>query len=485
MAVKMSFNSWDFLLFFPTVFFLYYALPHRLRWQLLLAASCIFYMAFIPYYIAILFATIIVDYLAGILIYRSQGIAKEFYLYCSVIVTCLILFFFKYFDFVTLNINWLSKTFGMGYEANLLGIILPIGLSFHTFQSLSYVVEVYRGHQQPERHFGIYSLYVLFFPQMVAGPIERPQNMLHQFHKKINFDYEKVKSGAMLLAFGLFKKIVIADRLAEYVDLVFKSPGNYDTASIALALVFFYFQIYCDFSGYTDIARGSARMLGFELMKNFNIPFIADSLTNFWKRWHISLSTWLRDYVYEPLSMVMRYQGIFGIGLALLMTFFISGLWHGAKWTFVVWGLFNGVILLWEFLLGVYKKKKKILPIWIGKPLAIIRTFVLICASYIFFRSDSMSTAILIIKKLFAFPIHYEFGKILQVPMPHNYFLISTCLILLLIVVELLNEKGRLIKFYECLPKIVRLCICQVFIVFLLWYGYWFKGHTSFIYFQF
>ena len=180
----MSFNSWDFLLFFPTVFFLYYAMPHRLRWQLLLTASCIFYMAFIPYYILILFATIIVDYLAGILIARSHGMAKEFYLYCSVIATCLILFFFKYFDFVALNINWLSKTFGMGYEANLLGIILPIGLSFHTFQSLSYVVEVYRGNQKPEKHFGIYSLYVLFFPQMVAGPIERPQNMLHQFHNK-------------------------------------------------------------------------------------------------------------------------------------------------------------------------------------------------------------------------------------------------------------------------------------------------------------
>ena len=485
MAVKMSFNSWDFLLFFPTVFFLYYAMPHRLRWQLLLTASCIFYMAFIPYYILILFATIIVDYLAGILIARSHGMAKEFYLYCSVIATCLILFFFKYFDFVALNINWLSKTFGMGYEANLLGIILPIGLSFHTFQSLSYVVEVYRGNQKPEKHFGIYSLYVLFFPQMVAGPIERPQNMLHQFHKKIHFDYEKVKSGAMLLAFGLFKKIVIADRLGEYVDLVFKAPGNYDATSIALALIFFYFQIYCDFSGYTDIARGAARMLGFELMKNFKIPFIADSLTNFWKRWHISLSTWLRDYVYEPLAMVLRYQGIYGIGLALLMTFFISGLWHGAQWTFIVWGLFNGIILLWEFLRGVYGKNRKILPTWIGKPLAIIRTFSLICISYIFFRADSMNSAMVMLKKLFAFPVNFTLEKIDQIPLPHNYFSISICLIIFLVFVELLNQDGWLLRFYERLPKIMQIVVCQAFLVSLIWYGYWFKGHTSFIYFQF
>jgi D-alanyl-lipoteichoic acid acyltransferase DltB (MBOAT superfamily) len=309
--------------------------------------------------------------------------------------------------------------------------------------------------------------------------------MLHQFHKKIHFDYEGVKSGSMLLAFGLFKKIVIADRLSEYVDLVFKTPGNYDTVSIALALIFFYFQIYCDFSGYTDIARGSARMLGFELMKNFNVPFIADSLTNFWKRWHISLSTWLRDYVYEPLAIVMRYQGIYGIGLALLTTFFISGLWHGAKWTFVVWGLFNGIILLWEFLFGVYGKKNRILPPWLGKPLAIIRTFSLICISYIFFRADSMSSAILMLKKLFAFPAQFTIDKIFQTPLPHNYFLISAWLIIFLVIIELLNENGWLLRLYARLPKIVQMGVCQAFLVCLIWYGYWFKGHTSFIYFQF
>ena len=226
-------------------------------------------------------------------------------------------------------------------------------------------------------------------------------------------------------------------------------------------------------------------MLGFELMKNFKIPFIADSLTNFWKRWHISLSTWLRDYVYEPLAMVLRYQGIYGIGLALLMTFFISGLWHGAKWTFIVWGLFNGAILLWEFLLGVYGKKRHILPSWIGKPLAIIRTFSIICVSYIFFRADSMDTAMLILKKLFTIPMQFEASKILQIPMPHNYFLISGWLIAFLIIIELINEKGWLLKLFNRFPKIVQLVICQVFLVCLIWYGYWFRGHTSFIYFQF
>lgn len=286
----MLFNSFQFLLFFPIVTLIYFLLPHKYRWFHLLVASCVFYMFFIPAYILILFITIFIDYFAGIWIEKStnQG-KKKTYLILSIISTCLFLFIFKYFNFFTDNFNGIAQLIHWNYSLKTMAIILPIGLSFHTFQSLSYVIEVYNGNQKAEKHFGIYSLYVMFYPQLVAGPIERPQNLLHQFYEKHEFDYVRVSNGLKLMAWGLFKKVVIADRLSVFVNQVYNNPYDYKGLSLVVATIFFTFQIYCDFSGYSDIAIGSAQVMGFKLMDNFNRPYFSKSISEFWKRWHISL----------------------------------------------------------------------------------------------------------------------------------------------------------------------------------------------------
>ena len=298
----MLFNSFEFLVFFPVVTILYFLLPHRFRWFHLLAASCYFYMAFVPVYILILFGTIVVDYFAGILIENAQGARRKWYLVMSILANVGALAFFKYYNFFTDNVNHLLHIANAGTSLPLLNIILPIGLSFHTFQAMSYTIEVYRGNQKAERHFGIYSLYVMFYPQLVAGPIERPQNLLHQFHEPHTFEYANVVSGLRQMLWGMVKKMIIADRLASVCDPVFNDPAHNSGIGLAIAAVFFAFQIFCDFSGYSDIAIGAARVMGFKLMTNFNNPYHSRSISEFWKRWHISLSTWFKDYLYISLG---------------------------------------------------------------------------------------------------------------------------------------------------------------------------------------
>src|ERR1051326_7662558 len=346
----MLFNSLSFLIFFLVVSTLYFALPHRFRWMLLLGASCFFYMCFIPIYILILAATIGVDYVAGILIEGTPDPAwKKGYLMMSIVSVCAILFVFKYFNFLNNNLAALARVLHWNYPIKTLRLILPIGLSFHTFQSLSYVFEVYRGRQPAEKHFGLYSLYVMYFPQLVAGPIERPQNLLHQFKQIKRFDWQRIGDGLSLSLWGLFKKVVVADSLAIYTDTIYNNSRLHTGTSLLLATYFFAIQIYCDFSGYSDIARGISRIYGIELMKNFETPYFARSISEFWSRWHISLSTWFRDYVYIPLggNRVVLARNIFNIGVVFL----ISGLWHGANWTFVIWGALHGMYyLVWRSL---------------------------------------------------------------------------------------------------------------------------------------
>ena len=293
----MLFNSLEFLIFFPIVTAGYFLLPFHWRWLWLLVASCIFYMAFVPIYILILVVTIVVDYFAGLLIERTRGRKRWRYLVTSIIVTCGVLFVFKYYNFFGNNVNWIAEQFNLDFAVDPLALILPIGLSFHTFQSLSYVIEVYRGNQKAEPHFGIYSLYVMFYPQLVAGPIERPQNLLHQLREKHHFEYQRVADGLKLMAWGLFKKVVIADRLAVVVNTVYADPTAHSGGALLLASVFFAFQIYCDFSGYSDMAIGAAQVMGIRLMENFRRPFASRTTATFWTRWHISLSLWFRDYV--------------------------------------------------------------------------------------------------------------------------------------------------------------------------------------------
>ena len=403
----MLFNSIDFLLFFPIVTIIYFLLPYKFRWFHLLAASCFFYMAFVPVYILILFFTIIIDYFAGILIENAQGRRRKWFLIMSIVANVGVLAFFKYYNFFAGAFGHLLYRAHSNLNIPLLDIILPIGLSFHTFQAMSYTIEVYRSNQKAERHFGIYSLYVMFYPQLVAGPIERPQNLLHQFVEPHKIEYENLTTGLRLMLWGMIKKVVIADRLVHYTDPVFNNPHNYSGIALAIGAVFFAFQIFCDFSGYSDIAIGAARVMGFKLMTNFNKPYHARSISEFWKRWHISLSTWFKDYLYISLggnrvSVPKMYFNIF-------IVFLVSGFWHGANWTFIAWGALHGFFSIFAL---ITKEKRKwindrlgISKIhWVNNTLDVLITFLFVTFAWIFFRANNVRDAFYIIKKIFKIP---------------------------------------------------------------------------------
>jgi len=398
----MLFNSLHFIVFFLVVTPLYFLLPHKFRWILLLVASCYFYMVFIPVYILILGFTIIVDYFAGILIESSEGRKRKLYLTLSLVANIGVLCFFKYYNFINENISLLLSQFGINNHIPYLSILLPVGLSFHTFQAMSYTIEVYRGNQSAEKHFGIYSLYVMFYPQLVAGPIERPQNLLHQFYEKHPITYENFSIGFKLILMGFFKKLVVADRLSIFVSAVYQNPSAYSTSMLIVAILFFAFQIYADFSGYSDIALGTARIMGFKLMTNFNTPFFSTSVTEFWRRWHISLNTWFNDYLFTPTMVANRDWGKFSVVFAIMLTFGVSGLWHGAGWTYIVFGLLHGVAVTYEFLTKKFRKKlSKSVPPIIYNNLSILLTFVYVCLTWIFFRAEKFDDALVIFKHLF------------------------------------------------------------------------------------
>ena len=402
----MLFNSFHFLFFFILVTTSYFLLPHRFRYLLLLAASCYFYMAFVPIYILILGFTIVVDYFAGILIERATGPKRRSWLIMSLVANIGVLCVFKYYNFINDNISWLLKGFALDNPIPYLKILLPIGLSFHTFQAMSYTIEVYRGHQKAERHFGIYALYVMFYPQLVAGPIERPQNLLQQFRVEHTFDADRIYSGLKLMLWGFFKKIVVADRLALYVNTAFNNVNHQDGWTMVLATIFFSFQIYCDFSAYSDIAIGSARVMGFDLMKNFNRPNLSRTTAEYWKRWHISLSTWFKDYLFFPMggSKVGKLRRYYN----LMVVFFISGFWHGASWTYVIWGCINGFYLVFALITQKWRDRfNQFIGITRFKTLfmgwSILTTFLLVTFSRVFFRSNTIQDAFTAIKKMLTF----------------------------------------------------------------------------------
>jgi len=413
----MLFNSIQFLIFFIVVTLAYYCLSWRGRWILLLAASCYFYMVFKPVFILILFGTIVIDYYAGIWIAQTKDQKrKKLLLIVSLISNIGILCFFKYYDFLESSFNQVLASVGfrpmvphlesvipqrilVWMVDNAGHVLLPIGLSFHTFQAMSYTIEVYRGNQAPERNFGIYALYVMFYPQLVAGPIERPQNMLYQFHSYFKYDFEQVKSGLMQMAFGFFKKIVIADRLAQVVDFAYAPGADSNGLTLATAMVFYSFQIYCDFSGYSDIAIGAARVMGFTLMDNFRSPYESKSVAEFWGRWHISLSTWFRDYLYIPLGG--NRNGEFNKYRNQFIVFLVSGLWHGTSWSFVIWGGLHGTYQVTAALRDKWLKKAGIsVPDnAVTRTVNVLITFVLVTLAWVFFR-NSISRSIVILKKV-------------------------------------------------------------------------------------
>lgn len=410
----MVFNSLAFFVFFPVVTALYFLLPHPRRWALLLAASCGFYMFFIPKYILILAFTIVVDYIAGIVIAQSHGRRRKVLLICSLMANVGVLAFFKYFNFLNDNVADLARLIGWNYSVQSLSLVLPIGLSFHTFQAMSYTIEVYRGRQSAERHFGIYALYVMFYPQLVAGPIERPQSLIHQFREVHSFDYARVTSGLKRMAWGLFKKAVIADRLAWVVNVVYGEPERFGGPVLLVATIFFAFQIYYDFSGYSDIAIGSARVMGFTLRQNFDSPYQSESTAEFWRRWHMSLSTWFKDYVFEPTVNALRRRAgdppagrprFAFYAAAVALTFVLSGLWHGANWTFVIWGALNGAYLILSAPTAPLRARvRAVLGVrqhsLFSRAIRLSTTFGLITFAWIFFRARSFDQAWLICRGL-------------------------------------------------------------------------------------
>lgn len=351
-------------------------------------------MAFIPQYVLILVFLILIDYFAGLKIAASSGKRRTFFLIISLVANLTILGVFKYFNFFNINLAAVAGYLGLNYPIPVINIILAIGLSFHTFQAMSYTIEVYRRKQKPEKNLLVYALYVMFYPQLVAGPIERPQNLIHQFKEKHSFEYERVTSGMRLILWGMFKKVVIADRLAVYVNQVYGWPYDYAGLTLVVATIFFAFQIYCDFSGYSDIAIGAARVMGFKLMKNFDSPYFASNIGNFWSRWHISLSTWFRDYVYIPLggNRVRQTSWLRNI----LIVFGLSGLWHGANWTFLIWGLLHGIYYLLFSLLDKFSFARTKLFRFVSPLL----TFSLVCLAWVFFRAANISQAIYIISNM-------------------------------------------------------------------------------------
>jgi len=423
----MLFNSLAFLIFFPVVTLLYFLLPHKFRWFLLLAASCFFYMFFKPEYILILAFTIVIDYFAGILLENEPDkIRRKKYLVMSLIANIGVLAVFKYYNFINSNITGIALLFGCKNHLPFLNWLLPIGLSFHTFQAMSYTIEVYRGNQKAERHFGIYALYVMFYPQLVAGPIERPQNMIHQFYAKHKFDYNNAVNGLNLIAYGLFKKIVIADRLSVYVNQVYNNLDYANTLSTLIGVCFFSIQIYCDFSGYSDIARGTAKFMGYDLMVNFNRPYLSKTIAEFWARWHISLSTWFRDYLYIPLGG--NRTGKWKWYRNLLIVFLLSGLWHGANWTFVIWGALHGFYLIFGLLTKNIRgsfirftgiEKLKGLYTFINQSVI----FILVTFAWIFFRAEDLHKAKAVINNLTQCDFSYNLNQLTMQKGPLNFIL--------------------------------------------------------------
>lgn len=462
----MLFNSLQFLFFFVIVTILFYRLPHKNRWLLLLLASCYFYMVFLPIYIFILGFTIVVDYFAGLYIERSSGNKKKLLLTASIIANTGVLAFFKYWNFLNDNLTQLLQQLHVGNPVSYLSIILPIGLSFHTFQAMSYTIEVYRGKQKAEKHFGIYSLYVMFYPQLVAGPIERPQNVLPQFHREITWDFEKVKAGLMLMAFGFFKKVVIADRLALVADYSFNNVEQTNGLSMIMGVLFFTFQIYCDFSGYSDIALGCAGVMGYKLMENFRTPYFSASISEFWRRWHISLSTWFRDYLYIPLGgnrvkLPRMYVNI-------LIVFMVSGLWHGANWTFVAWGFLHGLYLVLAQVRDHFFPRLT-LPVAIN----VIITFILAAFAWIFFRADTITEAFAVIKKITGASMHDTWQS------PLNNAELVLCFILIIIL--LCKEKWM----YEIPVKSNMGFYSMMILLIGIIYFFGIFNLNQFIYFQF
>ncbi len=481
----MLFNSFQFLFFFVLVWLLFLVTRGTARKIILLVASYYFYMCWSTRYIWVIWGITLIDYVAGLQIEKAEQPARRrLYLGISLFCNLGLLVLFKYFNFLTGSFRAASHLFGLRYDPPLLAILLPVGLSFHTFQAMSYTIEVYRRRVPAEKRLLEYALYVAFFPQMVAGPIERPYELLPQFHREPRVSWEGVRSGMVQALWGLFKKMVLADNVADFVKLIYDTPRHFNGAALLVATLLFSIQIYCDFSGYTDIALGLARMMGYELRVNFMQPYFSRSVGEFWRRWHISLSTWFRDYVYIPLGgnrvkLPRHYAN-------LMITFVVSGLWHGANWTFVAWGFLHGMYLIAAETSAPFAAR-------LGRMLGLDRvprlvnccktvfTFSLVTLAWIFFRANTLSDAWFIAGHLL------PLGKLDLLLLKVGGFSRATAPFLLLAIVAMfvvdwwIAHPAQVPQLWS--RPVFRALAYNACIYAIVFFGYF--GHRDFIYFQF
>jgi len=462
--------------------------PVKYRWGLLLAASYYFYMSWNPAYLLLIIFSTLVDYYCALKMEEAASAkGKKKYLYGSLLSNLGLLFIFKYFDFFNHTLAFWADFFQINYTYSSLNLLLPVGISFYTFQTLSYTIDVYRGEKKAETHLGILALYVSFFPQLVAGPIERsprllPQLTMGNINRKLRYD--NVTNGLKLMAWGLFKKVVIADRVAYYVNRVYGSPDEYVGMTVILATLFFAFQIYCDFSGYSDIAIGAAQVLGFDLMKNFDRPYFSKSISEFWKRWHISLSTWFRDYVYIPLggNRTVKWRWYYN----LFITFLVSGLWHGANWTFVIWGAMHGFFLIAAIItkpvrstikdkMGI-SKNSTLNKIW-----QTTATFILVTVSWVFFRADSVGDAWILMQN--ATQINFSNVGVAIHGFNREAIIASLLLIGSMVVVHTWQRGKNFRMYIQQKPIWIRWSLYQILVLAIILFGVFEK--QEFIYFQF
>jgi len=479
----MLFNSIKFMVFFPCVFLLYYALPFRFRKYMLLAASYYFYMCWKPEFILLILFSTVAAYLCALGGERWPRWKKGL-VAVSLALNLGVLFFFKYFNFFSESFTALCRSVSIPFSAPVLAIVLPVGISFYTFQTLSYTLDVYRGDMEPERDLVTFALFVSFFPQLVAGPIEKASALLPQLKTEHSFTYENAAGGLKLMGWGFFKKMVLADQLALLlVDPVYNDLGSYEGGALVLATCAFAVQIYCDFGGYSDIARGCARMMGVELMVNFRAPYFAASVTEFWRRWHISLTSWFREYVYIPLGG--NRKGAAKKCLFVLITFTLSGLWHGAAWTFVLWGLFHALVMDLEFLWHRRRPRKDRGPA--VHVLRCVVTFGVVSLLWIFFRANTMGDALYVLRHMtwgIGDPVRYVVRALTDMS---PGMILAGCLalsLLLLFLYDLADERGGAIALVSGWPVWVRWPVYVAFVVLLVLLVPK-EASVPFIYFQF
>ena len=494
----MLFNSISFAIFLPIVFILFWIVPHKYRWMMMLAASCYFYMSWDVRYIVLILFTTVVTYTCALWMDKvnkagrddnnyNNDKKKKLLLLAALTAGLGLLFFFKYFLFVSNSIITALNALAIPIQPLTLSIMMPAGISFYTFQSLAYVMDVYHGKAEAERHFGKYATFITFFPILLAGPIERSKNLLPQIKEKQSFDYDTASYGIKLIVWGFLKKLIIADNLAIHVDKVYGNLESYTGFSLVMVVFFFAIQIYCDFSGYSDIAIGTARLFGIKLMDNFRSPYFSASIREFWSRWHISLSTWFRDYVYIPLggSRVSKLRNVGN----LMITFLISGLWHGAAWNYVIWGGVHGAAQSAEAMLLPSRRNEKDKKIrhtvfwW----LSVGMVFLFCCMAWIFFRADNLADAIYILRNMFMgiqnLGLYVSTG-VLQLGIKKTEGTLLTIVIVMLTIFDYLSLRRDVIRSMQKIPKVIRWAI-YVAILLIVFALSPLDSSQEFIYFEF